>query len=299
MVQHIVLAGGSGFLGRAIESRFVRDGWKVTVLTRNAIRPNDVAWDGHTTGAWCRTLDGAHALVNLTGKNVSCRHTPENRSEIIASRVNSVRALDAALAACAAPPPVWLQFGGIDILRDSPTAGDEHGSQAERFLANVCKVWEAEFMATRVTTRKVFFRVGPVLGHGGGPFPVLHRVTRLFAGGTVGTGRQHFSWVHIEDVVRMVAWAIANASASGTYNAVAPSPVSNRELMTAFRRSVGRPWAPPAPEIAVRLAARIIGVDADLLLGGSHGRPARLLAEGFEFRFAKLDDALADLMRHQ
>ena len=302
MPHRIVLAGGSGFLGQALARALAARGCEVTVLSRHP-RPAAgsvgwVAWDGATPGEWSRTLEGADAVVNLTGRSVNCVHNERNRHEILVSRVASVHALGQALAGCRRPPAVWVQGGSLAIYGN---AGDrvctEAAPAANDFSAQVCRAWEAAFAAVPApATRKVLFRIGIVLGRGGGGLVPLERLARRFLGGTVGSGRQHVSWLHLADMTELFVAALADRGFSGVYNATSPHPVTNAAFMRALRRAVGRPWSPPAPAWAVRIGARwFLRTDADLALTGRRAVPARLLETGFRFRFPELQPALADL----
>ena len=300
MVNKIVLAGGSGFIGTALEAHFRAQGCEVIVLTRAPSKPNHVQWDGRTVGDWSGTLDGAAALVNLTGKNVNCRWTDVNKREIVASRVDSINTLGAAIAKCGAPPAVWVQSGGIDFVGDGDVARGDDAPNGSSFLSGVCAQWERAFAGqTALPVRRVLLRFGPVLGWGGGPLPPLATLARFFLGGSVGSGAQHFSWLHLADAAGIVDWSIAHARAQGTYNAVAPNPVTNAECMRALRKAYGRPWSPPVPSFAARIGAALMRAPADIVLGGAHGAPKRLLAEHYAFKFAHIDAALAALVGGQ
>ena len=298
MTRKIVIAGGSGFIGRGLEAHFSSKGDNVTVLTRTPSKPNQVGWDGKTQGAWVGSLEGATALINLTGKNINCRWNDENKREIIASRTEAIAVLGAALRTLQKAPKVWIQSAGIDFVGDGPVGRDESAPRAPSgFLTEICALWEQAFAAqSDLPIRRALFRIGPVLGQGGGPLVPLATLAKLFLGGSVGAGTQHFSWIHLGDLAGIFDWAIDNQNASGTYHAVAPNPATNAQFMFALRRAYGRPWSPPVPSFAARIGAEVIGSPADIVLGGSYGVPKRLLAEGYKFRFPTADSALADLI---
>ncbi len=297
-----VLAGGSGFLGAALAAVLGARGWRVVSLTRqpklraDAVR--EVAWDGRNFAAWAHELDGADALVNLTGRSVNCVHTPENKRLILKSRVDSVRALGIALASCRRPPPVWVQTASLALYGDAgERVCDENAPPADDFSAQVCRQWEAALAEVDApATRKVVLRIGLVLGPGGGALGPLEKLTRWFLGGTVGNGRQYLSWLHMADMKEIFLQAIARPELSGAYNACAPNPVPNAEFMRELRAALGRPWSPPAPEWAVRFGARfILRTDADLALTGRRCVPARLTQQGFKFNYAELRPALREI----
>jgi uncharacterized protein len=297
----IVLAGGSGFVGRALSTALVSKSYEVVVLGRAASHQagpiQHIQWDGKTVGDWAKALNGARAIVNLTGKNVNCRHTPRNRREIIESRVTSVRALGEAIARCARPPEAFVQVSAIGIYgRAGDRWCDENAPDGNGFLADVSRAWEKAFAGVHVPTmRKCLLRLGPVLGPNDGLLEPLARLTRWFLGGHVGSGRQFFSWIHIVDLTRMFTSAIEREDVSGIFNAVAPNPVTNANFMRELRRALHRPWSPPVPAAAAKIGAWLMGTDASLALTGQRCTPKHFLERGFEFEFPELRDALQDL----
>ena len=300
----MVIAGGSGFIGRALAKEFLARGFEIVVLTRsprqrgNGVR--EVAWDGEHAGEWISIFDGADAVINLTGKNINCPHTPENLLGITTSRVNSVMAIAAAIEKVQTPPRVWVQASAAGFYGDTgDTARDESAPIGSDTLANVCRQWEAVFATAQVPqTRKVVLRIGFVLGQDGGALPVLSKLTKCFLGGAVGNGRQYISWIHLTDLVRMFVAAVENEALSGIFNAVAPNPVTNADFMRELRRAWRRPWSPPAPAFAVKLGARLMRSEASLALVSQRCVPKKFLAAGFQFQFAEVAPALNDLCRN-
>lgn len=294
----VVIAGGSGFIGTALAQALVWRGYQVVVLTRKPRQRNDgvreIAWDGAQPGEWIRFLDGAAAVVNLTGRSINCPHTSENLREIITSRVNSVNALAAAIRQVKTPPRVWVQASAVGFYGDTrDNLCDENSPGGSDPLAAICRQWENAFTsAIMPTTRKVSLRIGFVLGREGGALPVLAKLTKLFLGGAAGNGRQFISWVHLADLVAMFIAAIGDETLAGTFNAVAPNPVTNAEFMRELRRALHRPWSPPAPVFAVKLGSRLLGSEAALALVSQRCLPQRFLAAGFEFQFSDLRAAL-------
>ncbi|MGO8765697.1 MAG: TIGR01777 family oxidoreductase [Limisphaerales bacterium] len=298
--KRIVLAGGSGFIGNAL-AKDLANKYDLVVLSRTPKERSDavreVEWDGLHIGEWIATLDGAEAVVNLTGKNVNCRHTPENLRELTASRVDSVRAIADALEHISEPPRVWVQASAIGFYGDSGDAPcDERSPAGTDSLAEICRQWESAFGGVKAPkTRKVLMRIGFVLGREGGALPVLERLTRWFLGGRAGRGQQCISWIHIDDLVKMLGGAIEHENWMGVYNAVGLAPGTNNEFMRELRRALHRPWSPPVPEFALKLGARWMNSEPSLALAGCHAIPIRLLEAGYQFRFTTLREALADL----
>jgi hypothetical protein len=299
--KRIVIAGGSGFIGQPLARELLARNYEVAVLTRapraRSGGAKEFFWDGKNSGEWADFLDGAEAIVNLAGKNVNCPHTTENMRELAASRVNSVRAIAVALDRAKNPLRVWVQAGAIGFYGDTGNdLCDETTSNGVDNLAEICQQWEnAVNSAAAPKTRKVLLRIGFVLGRDGGALPVLEKLTKWFLGGTAGGGKQFISWIHISDLTRLFVDAIEREDLSGTFNAVAPNPVTNAEFMRALRRALRRPWSPPAPEWAVKIGSRLMKSESSLALAGCRVAPKRFLESGFKFRFPELRDALKNI----
>lgn len=304
MADKVILAGGSGFLGQTLAARLRQAGVEVVVLTRKPRRDSpfrEVAWDAHSAGPWVSELEGAAAVVNFTGRSINCVYTPEHRREILESRLDAVKALGAGFAATPRPPALWLQISATGYYGNAGDAlcPETHPAGSD-FLAEVCVRWEAAFReAAPLHTRRVVMRLGPVFDAHQGALLPLAKLTRAFLGGRAGSGRQFISWIHRDDLVDGLRHALTNPACEGTYNLCAPAPVTNEQLMRELRHALRRPWAPPAPEFAVRFAAKhLMHVDPDVALHGQRASPALLEKNGFQFRFPALDGALRDLLEH-
>lgn len=299
----VILAGGSGFVGQSLTPLLLAAGYEIFVLTRAASSNKSngvfsVHWDGKNLGDLARVVDGAVAIVNLTGRSINCRHTPANRRAIVESRVDSVRVLGAALAQAKEPPPVFVQAAGIGIYGNAGDGWcDESAPHGDDFVTEVCEKWEAAFDAVHAPkTRKVLLRLGVVLGTDGGFLQVLAKLTRCFLGGQIGNGRQFISWVHMTDLCRIFLNSIERPEREGIYNATSPNPVTNAEFMRELRRVLHRPWSPPVPKFAARLGSWLIGTEASLAFAGQRCIPKHLLAQAFQFDFADLRPALTNLL---
>jgi len=297
----IVIAGGSGFIGSALATRFVGRSHDVVVLTRNARARTDgvreVAWNGRTAGPWIKELDGAAAVINVAGKSVNSRHTESNRREIIASRVDSVHAVAEAIAASETPVPVWVQASAVGIYGNAgDRLCDESAPRGTDFMAQVCQQWEDAFRSSMSpATRGVVLRFGVVLGREGGALPMLARLARLGLGGTVGSGRQYISWIHRDDMIAVVERAVTSRM-TGPYNTSNHVPETNAVFMKRLRAVVHRPWSPPAPAFAVKLGSYVIGVEPSVALDGQRCVPRRLDEEGFTFAHEDLSKSLKGLL---
>jgi uncharacterized protein (TIGR01777 family) len=301
--KSIVIAGGSGFIGRALAAEFSRCGYAVTILTRapreRGDGVNEILWDGEHIGEWISVLEGADALINLAGKNINCPHTPENLQAITGSRVNSVKVLNEAVGHVKVPPSVWVQASAVGFYGDTrDRICNETSPNGSGALADICHEWENAFSQVKaLAIRKAALRIGFVLGRDGGALPVLASLARIFLGGAAGSGRQYISWIHLADLVRMFTTVVESDKFYGAFNAVAPSPVTNAEFMRELRRVYHRPWCPPSPELAVRIGARLMGGEPSLALISQRCVPGKFADAGFQFQFPKLPAALRDLCR--
>jgi uncharacterized protein (TIGR01777 family) len=310
-MKRIVIAGGAGFLGQALARYFLRAQWDVVILTRSpgqsGLAGRLVGWDARTPGDWTREIDGAVAVINLTGKSVNCRYDVHNRQEILASRVESTRVLGEVIGKCAQPPEVWLNAGTATVYRHTfGEAWDETGQTEctaeakDAFSVEVAWAWEKALAgASTPRTRKVALRLGMVLGSGrNSVFPVLRRLVRLGLGGRMGSGRQFVSWVHETDFCRAIDWLIAHGDLVGPVNLVAPNPVPNGEMMRTLRQVCGAPVGLPATEWMLEIGAFILRTETELLIKSRRVIPGCLLRSGFKFQFGTIREAFEDLVRN-
>lgn len=302
MKLKVVVAGGSGYLGRQLVKVLVARGYEVVVMSRRAgtavVGARVVRWDGKTRGAWVKELEGAEALVNLAGKNVNCRYTKAALAEVDGSRVESTRVLGDAVHACVVPPKVWVQAGTLAIHGDAGDRWcDEGAPVGEGIPVRTARRWERAFAESPTPrTRRVLMRISFVLGGEGGVLPFMARMGRWFAGGAMGGGRQFVSWIHQVDMMRAMVRAIEDDGMSGVYVVSSPEPVRNAEFMAELRRVLGRPWSPRLPEWLVRAGCWLMRTESVLALTGRRGDPRRLEEAGFTFRYPTLREALIDLL---
>jgi uncharacterized protein (TIGR01777 family) len=304
-IKRIVIAGGSGFIGGALVKEFSRQGYAVSILTRSPKNREDgirqLAWDGENSGEWLAALNGAEAVINLTGQSINVPHTPENLRIISSTRVNSIKAIAASMSHVKQPPRVWVQASAIGFYGDTGDhACDETAPNGHGAVADICHEWEGAFNALKLPgTRKATLRMGFALGREGGALPVLASLARIFLGGAAGNGRQFISWVHIQDLAQMFVTAVENEKVYGPFNAVSPNPVTNAEFMRELRRAYRRPWSPPVPAFAVKLGAKFMGGEPSLALISHRCMPGKFNTVGFDYQFPQLSQALRDLCRGQ
>lgn len=300
--MRVVIAGGSGFLGSALADRLIADGHHVVVLSREAEGSSDnsnlraVRWTPNgSTGEWAGEIDGADAVVNLAGAGIADkRWTGARKDLLLRSRVDSTRSLASAMRTVKARPPVFIQASAIGFYGSYDNGGefDEGSSPGSDFLAGLCVAWEAEaHPIAALGSRVAIVRSGIVLSTKGGALAKMLPPFRFFVGGRIASGRQSMSWIHLDDWVGLVMWAISTPAATGVFNATAPNPVSNAELSRAIGRALHRPnWA-PVPAIVLR--AMFGEMADDMLIRGQRVVPRRSLELGYHFRHDQVAEAIS------
>lgn len=300
----VVIAGGTGFLGRNLANHLAGIGYDVIVLSRNGSAAEgqwtQARWDARTVGDWARHLDGADVVVNLAGRTVDCVKTPDHCDEILRSRVEATNVLGRALRHVNARPRVWVQMATAHRYGDPPeVVCDENSAFGYGLAPTVGQAWEDAFThAVPAQTRPVILRTSFVLGRDGGALLRLAALARWGLGGTVGHGRQGVSWIHEYDMNRLFVRGITDEAMSGPYLATAPNPVSNATFMRELRKALRVPIGLPATGWMVRIgAALLLRTDPDLALYGRYCISRRLREEGFDFTFPDLPSALGDIYR--
>ncbi|KOV65517.1 TIGR01777 family oxidoreductase [Streptomyces sp. MMG1121] len=308
----VVLPGGTGQVGTVLDRALTAAGHEVTVLTRHPERERHVQWDGVTLGPWTEAVDGCDVVVNLAGRSVSCRYTPENLRAMMDSRVDSARVVGEAIAAAERPPRVWLQMSTATIYAHRFDAAHDEGtgviggSEADvpgywGYSVEIAKNWErAQREAPTPATRKVALRAAMVMSPDrGGVFDVLLGLARLGLGGPVAGGAQYVSWIHDEDFVRAVEFLVDRDDIDGPVNLASPGPLPQRDLMRTLRTASGVPFGLPATRWMAELGAFALRSDTELLLKSRRVVPGRLREAGFEFTRPTWESAAADLVRRR
>ncbi len=304
MNQTIVIFGANGFLGRYLCRYFARRGREVVAVARNRDGWSGdgmfLPWDGVNQGPWSLALEGAEAVINLAGRSVNCRYDSENRRQILDSRVASTRAVGEAVAACKAPPKVWLNSSTATWYRHAEDAPQDDwlGVRGDGFSCDVAQAWEDAFFGcpTPAATRKVAMRTGMVLANEeGSVYDVLRNLCGFGLGGAMGGGSQRVSWIHMEDFLRAVDFIIHDPFLDGCINVTAPDFPTNRDWMRHFRDAVGMPIGLPAARWMLAVGAMFLRTEPELVLKSRWAQPLRLRDAGFRWRWAKAVDAIADL----
>lgn len=304
--KRIVITGATGLIGTRLVERLVERGESVVILARDPERARRqtpgaadyLAWSSSMAdGEWVTAIDGADAVINLAGSSVATRWTDAQRALIRGSRIDGTRHLVAAMGRAARPPRTLISASGVGYYGTSETKTFTEDSPAgSDFLARTCIEWEGEAMkAEELGVRVVRLRTGIVLEPHGGVLGKLLPTFKAFAGGPMGSGRQWFPWIHIEDELGMMLWALDDEELTGAVNAVAPGIVTNREFSEALGEALGRPTFFAVPKFALDL---VFGEASLILVEGQRAIPERAERLGYWFRFPKLVNALKNLLPH-
>ncbi|MCC6128941.1 MAG: TIGR01777 family protein [Acidobacteria bacterium] len=291
----VVLTGGSGFIGRALTAELLKKGHEVVIVSRNPVAGARPGVTQESWGAVARALDGAGAIVNLAGEPVAQRWTKAVKDRIRTSRLGALGRLAEGVRSASRRPSVLVSASAIGYYGDR---GDEtlteESPAGSGFLPATCVEWEAAAARfPELGVRTAVVRIGLVLGREGGALAKMLPVFRLGGGGPLGNGQQWMSWIHLEDLVRLLIFPLENQAVQGSLNGTSPAPVRNREFTVELARALSRPAFLPAPAFGLRL---VLGEMASVLLESQKVLPERTTQLGFEFRFQTLGPALSDLV---
>jgi len=291
-MKKIAIAGGTGFIGTYLVKRFREMNYEVVFISRHSL------YKSTTENQLSGILEGAEVLINLAGKTINCRHTKNNKKEILSSRIDSTNSLGQAIKECKTPPKVWINASAAGIYKPSNVIiSDEKTKElATDFLATVVKEWENTFFDFSFnTTRQIAIRTAVVLGKNGGALKPLTLLTKMGLGGKQGNGKQMFSWIHIEDYFQQLIFLMNHTNISGPVNFTAPKPITNRDFMYSLRHALHVEIGIPAPSFAIKIGALIIGTESSLILDSSNVIPQKLLENGYTFQFPTIDKALDNI----
>ncbi|GAB4434588.1 MAG: TIGR01777 family oxidoreductase [Anaerolineae bacterium] len=302
--MQIVIAGGTGTIGRRLVYHLLQHGHVVKVVSRQPFKPANLPakiifaqWDGKSAQGWGSLVDGADAVVNLAGAGIADEAWTEARKkEIQESRVKAGQAIVEAISAASAKPKVLIQSSAVGYygVQNNDKVLTEDHPPANDFLGRTCQDWEASTAAVEALgVRRVVIRSGVVLDMQGGALPRMVLPFRFFAGGPIGSGQQWFPWIHYCDEVEAIRFLIQTEAASGPFNLTAPNPVRSRELAKAIGKVMKRPAFAPAPAFAFKT---MFGEMSTVLLDGQQAIPKRLQELGYQFRFSQVEAALRDLL---
>jgi uncharacterized protein (TIGR01777 family) len=290
-MKHVVITGGSGFLGRAIAQELLRREYRVTLISRGAPSVKGcavVGWNGLQ-----EAVDHADAVINLAGASVGGpRWTARVRHDILASRIDATKQVVDAIAQ-SPHAPCLISASAVGFYGNTMVPSSEAMGAGATFLAVVTNAWEQEAMKASECTRVVCMRIGVVLDARQGALPKMVQPLKMFVGGVLGSGRQWLPWVHVHDVVQAFVWALEKQDLEGPVNVVAPEAVMMQKFTDELGAVLHRPTWLAVPGFVLRL---MLGRQADVVLHGQHVLPNRLLGSGFTFKFPSLRKALEDLL---
>jgi len=297
-----LITGGTGFIGSFLTQQLLQNEHEVTIIGRSSapvVHPGHfhaISADTTQKGSWQNALKDVDAVINLAGMSIFQRWTRAYKQQIYDSRILTTRHVvegmsgDRPQTLISTSAVGYYGSRGDDILSEAEPCGRD-------FLSRVGKDWEHEaFEAEKKNIRVVAARFGVVLGRSGGALKQMTTPFKWFVGGPMGSGRQWFSWIHIEDLLSGLMFMLENTKIQGPVNLCSPAPVTSGELARTLGAVLGRPAVIPAPSMALRL---ILGEFAETLLASQRAIPEKLLASGFVFRYPDLKDTLTDLCQSQ
>ena len=282
----IAISGASGFVGNRLTQMFRDQGEVIVALSRKDIASGDEKL--------FHLLEGCDAVINLAGEPISKRWTKAYMQAIVDSRVQTTQRLVAAMGLMQRPPPIFISTSGISAYQSQGQYTEAEPGNATDFMGELAHRWEAAALeANHLGVRTLIFRFALVLGSTGGLLKQLLPPFKLGLGGVIGNGRQHFSWIHIDDLVDCYRLALDNPEMRGIYHLSAPHPVSNRDFTKALGRLLSRPTIFPLPVAVLQL---LFGKGAEVMSSGQWVTSARLPDTGFAFKYPRIEDALQQIL---
>lgn len=306
--MRIIISGGTGLIGSKLVNDLAAEQHEVLVLSRSPEKytfpagAQGVKWNGRTAEGWGHLVNETDAIINLAGESIAgtgflpSRWTAERKQRIRSSRVQAGEAIVQAVEAAANKPGVLIQSSAVGYYGPcSDEVITEEAAPGSDFLAQVCQEWEQSTQAVEVLgVRRAIIRTGVVLSMEGGALPITVLPYRFLAGGPLGSGRQWWPWIHIDDEIRAIHFLLENDAANGVFNLSAPNPLTNRAFGKMIGQVLKRPSLIPIPAFALKLA---LGEVSTIVLDGQRAVPQNLEALGFTFRFPDAKSALVDLLR--
>ena len=303
----IMIAGGTGFIGRHLCERLTNASHEVTVLSRNAASaqchlPKNVTiteWNGLAWGALEQALDGKDAIINLVGEPIAdARWTRSRKQLLLNSRIDTTRLLIDAISRMSKRPTTLINASGIGFYGPQETTiVDEASSAGEGFLSDLCVSWENQARrAEESGLRVVLLRLGMVLGKDGGALSKMALPFRFFLGGPISPGTQHVSWIHQEDLSQLIEWLLKTSKVSGPVNAVAPESVSMKEFCRILGHNINRPSWLPVPGFILKFG---LGELATMMTTGQRVKPQVAQQQGFTFSHPTLELALESIFKEK
>jgi len=303
-MKKIIITGATGLIGRKLSQKLTEAGHQIIVFSRNASSAKNILkkdytyidWDYRNSDKWIESISTADVIVHLAGINLFAkRWNKKFKEEILASRKETTKALVDAVKLSQAKPEVFVSASGVGYYGDcGDKLLDENSPAGNDFLAEVCKVWEAEAAEVeQAGVRRVSVRTGIVLSKEDGALKRMLLPFRLFVGGPLGNGKQWFPWIHIDDIVGIYFHAIENQNLNGAVNAASPNICTMKEFAKTLGKVLHRPSLFPVPELALKIA---IGEAGKVVLMSQRVKVNKLLESGYKFKFENLEEALRNLL---
>jgi uncharacterized protein (TIGR01777 family) len=304
MKKRIIILGATGFIGKALSRSLIEEGYEVVALSRSQNKGRKalgehvkiVEWDSKSTKGWENYVEGAQAIVNLIGENLaSGRWTQERRKSILESRLNAGKAVNMAIQLAQSKPKVVIQASAIGYYGSrSDEILDESSDPGEGFLSGVAVKWEDSTKEIEPLVRRVIIRTGLVLGQEGGVLSRLVQPFRFFLGGPPGSGKQWFSWIHLDDEVGAIRFLIEREDLQGAFNLTAPEQLMMKDFYHTLGKAMKRPSWLPIPGFVLRI---LFGEMAEeTILSGQRAVPKRLMEAGYKFDYPKAEEALKEIL---
>ncbi len=281
-----LISGGSGFIGKSLTGILKKKHHQVKHITRADFKesPSHI----ETLTEW------ADVVVNLAGASISKKWTKAYKEEMYESRIVLTKKIVEAIKSNSAKPKLFISVSAVGFYDNSQVFDEEHDLPAGNYLGDLCSDWETIAMRASKETRVVVFRLGVVLGRRGGVVKKLRSLFNLGLGAAMGSGQQDMSWVHISDVLNAMQYAVKNEQMKGIYNLCTPNHISNQEFAEAFAKGLKKPLFLKIPAFVLKL---VLGEGSTVVLEGQRVMPNRLLQDGFNFRFVKIQDAFEEIFR--
>jgi len=281
----VAISGSTGFVGSKVASLFRLKGHEVMPLSRPdfQLQPEELS----------EKISGSAVVIHLAGEPILQRWTTKNRRRIYESRINTTSLLAESIRLTKPSPETFICASGVDIYPHNGVYTESADESASTFAAEVVRDWEREAAAAEKTCRTLMFRFGVILGNDGGALQKMLLPFRLGMGGKIAGGKQMMSWVHIEDVLGVIQYALQQPQLEGPVNVAAPEAVTNAEFTRTLARTLRRPTFMPLPAFALRM---VFGEAASLVTKGRTVVPEKLTFTGYPFRFPDLESALKDLL---
>jgi len=295
--KKIVIAGGTGFVGKYLTEQFCNLGYEVLVISR---QEQSIKWND--TKGIINALENSVMLINLAGKSVDCRYNKKNKEEILKSRTETTKALGEAILKCNNPPELWINSSTATIYRhaeDRPMT-ESTGEIGKGFSVDVATNWENALFSFQLTkTRQVALRMAIVLGKNGGVMKPFINLVRFGLGGKQGNGNQMFSWIHIEDLLSIILFLQSHKELKGVFNCSSPNPIDNKNLMKILRQTMNVKIGLPSPSWLLQIGAVIINTETELILKSRWVVPEKLLQVGYTFKYPTIDSALNNILHNE